>query len=398
MGAIYEMGVLAALEERLEGASVNDFDLFVGVSAGSYVGTLLANGISPTVLYRSVTRSAGSRSDLDDMQLFRLNLSEILVRLARAPVTVAESAWDYFKNGRETTLTDLVASLSAVLPSGFFTLEGLEEWLEVWLSQPGRTNDFRQLRNELRCVAVELDTGHVAAFGAPGLDQVPISRAVKASCALPGLYRPVRIGDSDYIDGGVRKTAHISLAIRDRCGLVVCVNPIVPLRVTPSRTLPRFGRIPRGALASRGLLSVLDQVFRLTLHTRLQYGLARYARERPDVDILVFEPKPEDLPFFMRNIMRTSGRVRIAEFAYRSTMQRLDEEHGRISRVLARHGLGLRPAVSFPRVARPAPPRRQPGLKGAHDRLLASLDRLEKSLDGRKASEAGPRARSVTPR
>ena len=49
-GAIYEIGVLAALEDRLEGISLNDFDVFVGVSCGSYISALLANGDRKSVV------------------------------------------------------------------------------------------------------------------------------------------------------------------------------------------------------------------------------------------------------------------------------------------------------------------------------------------------------------
>ena len=161
----------------------------------------------------------------------------------------------------------------------------------------------------------------------------------------------MRIDGVDYIDGGVRKTANISLALKERCGLVLCVNPIVPARYDLSRGLLPDGR-DQGALASRGLLSILDQVFRLTLHSRLQYGLKRYRRENPDTDIVLFEPKPEELPRLMRNIMRTSGRIRIAEFAYRSTLQKLDAEYARLSRVFERHGMRLRPAVSLSKAPR----------------------------------------------
>ena len=63
----------------------------------------------------------------------------------------------------------------------------------------------------------------------------------------------------------------------------------------------------------------------------------------------------------MRNIMRTSGRIRIAEFAYRSTLQRLDADYARLSRVFEKHGLRLRPATPLsksPRRAAGVPERR----------------------------------------
>src|SRR5450830_261416 len=76
-GAIYEIGTLAALEDRLENVSINDFDVFVGVSAGAYISALLANGVTPGLLFRNVTRSAGTRTDIDDLdrKSTRLNSS-----------------------------------------------------------------------------------------------------------------------------------------------------------------------------------------------------------------------------------------------------------------------------------------------------------------------------------
>jgi predicted acylesterase/phospholipase RssA len=348
-GAIYEIGVLAALEERLDGFSLTECDIFVGVSAGSYVGTLVASGVSPSVLFQNATHPR--TSDLDQLSLFRPNLGEIVSRLVSAPVTLARSLLDFYRNRQDATVTDLVASFAGLLPSGFFLLDGLETWLATWLSEEGRTNDFRALARKLRVVAVALDTGETRVFGEPGSDTVPISQAVAASCALPGFFRPVRIDGVDYIDGGVRKTANISLALKERCGLVLCVNPIVPARFDLAQGLLPDGR-DQGALASRGLLSILDQVFRLTLHSRLQYGLSRYRREHPETDIVLFEPRPEELPRLMRSIMRTSGRIRIAEYAYRSTLLKLDAEYSRLSRVFERHGMALRPAISLPKAPR----------------------------------------------
>jgi NTE family protein len=376
-GAIYEIGALAALDDRLENASLTDFDVFVGVSAGAYISALLANGVTPALLFRNATRSAEKRTDIDDLSLFRLNLEEIASRLAKAPFTLLDAAWDYYKNRHETTLTDLVQALGQLLPSGIFQNEGLEEWMRAWLTKEGRTNDFRKLAKALRLVAVDLDSGNTAAFGCPGheLDGVPISKAVAASCAIPGLYRPVRINGVDYIDGGVKKTAHISLAIRERCGLTICINPLVPVRFHLDDASGRGV----GAMRRRGLPTILDQVFRVTLHSRLKYGLGRYRREAPEADVVVFEPRPEDLPRYMRNIMRTSGRIRIAEYAYRSTMATLDADFKRLQKVFARHGLILRPACARDRV------RVKSHSDRASDtlptRLAASLATLEADLD-----------------
>jgi predicted acylesterase/phospholipase RssA len=383
-GAFYEMGTLAAIEDRLEDSSLNDFDVFVGVSAGAYIAALLANGVTPGALFRTVTRPPATLT-IDELALFKLNAKEIGTRLATAPLTVLDAAWQFYKNRRETTLTDLVQALGQILPSGIFLNEGLEEWVAKWLVHPERTNDFRRLKRVLRIVAVELDTGETCAFGSPGHDDVPISRAVRASCTIPGLYRPVKIDGVEYIDGGVKKTANVSLALKERCGLVLCVNPIVPIRFPADANAGNGNGNGReqGALASRGLPTILDQVFRVTLHSRMRYGMQRYRRENPDADIVLFEPRPEDLPRFMRgSIMRTSGRARIAEYAYRSTMARFDEDYPRLSRIFGRHGLKLRPRA--PETSRTLRNAELYALLATGDmptRLAASLETLEMELE-----------------
>ncbi len=379
-GAIYEIGALAALEDRIEGTNITDFDMFVGVSAGSYISALLANGVTPGLLYRTVTRGTKSGTALDDLALFRLNTEEIARRVASAPRTIFEASWDFYKNRRETTLTDLVQSLGRLLPTGLFQNDGLREWMNSWLGQAGRTDDFRRLERILRIVAVELDTGEPKAFGAPGFDHVPISKAVQASCAIPGLYRPVLIDGKEYIDGGVRKTAHISLAIKERCGLVVCVNPIVPFHIPGSHEPVLNGE--QGVLARRGLPAILDQVFRVTLHSRMNYGMARYREDHPDVDIVVFEPRPQDLPRFMSNIMRTSTRVRIAEYGYRTTMAQIDADYPRLAKMFANHGLELLESAPKESLALRFAERLERKLEGdMPTRLAANLELLEHELD-----------------
>ena len=165
-------------------------------------------------------------------------------------------------------------------------------------------------------VAVDIDSGEAVAFGERGhRPTCPVSKAVQASIALPGLYRPVRIEGRDYVDGGVRKTAHINLAIQAGADLVICINPIVPfLNDTTER------RRSRDTSATAGVTWVLDQIMRIMLHGRMEYGLERYAREHPDVDILLIEPTRDDMRMFGYNIMRYSARRVVAEHGYRTTL------------------------------------------------------------------------------
>src|SRR5690606_41481604 len=101
--------------------------------------------------------------------------------------------------------------------------------LERSYSMLGRTNDFRLLSRRLYLIAADLESSEAVKFGAPGWDHVPISRAVQASVAAPGLYLPVEIDGRFYMDGTLRKGLHASVALEDGADLVLAVNPLVPI-------------------------------------------------------------------------------------------------------------------------------------------------------------------------
>jgi NTE family protein len=218
-------------------------------------------------------------------------------------------------------------------------------------------------------VAVDLDNGEAVAFGDDGWRDVPVSRAVQASTALPGLYRPVRIDGRDYVDGGVRKTAHINLAIQRGANLVVCVNPIVPfLNDTVAGPL-------RGHLSNRGVTWVLDQTMRIMLKARMELGLERYRREYPDVDIVLIEPTRDDVRMFAYNIMRYGARRVVAEHGYRTTLALFRRNTARYRRLFARHAIRVADAAGIPDV-----PARHPHRSALARQLDASLARLDSLL------------------
>jgi len=369
-GAVYEIGCLRALEDLLD-RSVLDFDVYVGVSGGAFVASLLAAGVSPVEMYEAVS-ARGPRSGWDEAPLFRLGAAEFARRSLRAPRLLWQAARETLA-GRPPGLSDLALSLFQALPSGLLDSSGLQEYLAAALRQRGLADSFQALPRELYVVGVDLDSGEAVAFGDRRHRSVPVSRAVQASAALPGLYRPVRIGGRDYVDGGVKKTAHINLAIRRGADLVVCINPVVPLR-NDAREGP-FG----GHLSEKGVTWVLDQVLRIMLHGRMEYGLERYAAEHPDVDVLVLEPTRDDLRMFRYNIMRYSARRVVAEYGYRSAREAFRRRRARYTRGFARHGIRVRRPASLPDAPAPLPHGSDVGPE-----LAASLDRLEGGLRPRK--------------
>src|SRR3989442_12766332 len=97
-----------------------------------------------------------------------------------------------------------------------------------------------------------------------------IAQAWQPPCARSGFYKPARLKGVDYIDGGVRRTANIDVAIEHGAELVICYNPFRPFhnRVV-RRFVPEKGRyeIEGRPLASQGMLTLLNQVLRTLLHS-----------------------------------------------------------------------------------------------------------------------------------
>ena len=191
-------------------------------------------------------------------------------------------------------------------------------------------------------MATDLDTGESVSFGRPGHDGVAISRAVQASCALPGLFPPVTIDGRSYVDGALRKTLHASEALDDGMDLLLCVNPIVPF---DARHSPRPVDLARG-----GLPVVLSQAFRAIIHSRMALGLSKYRTLYRKSDVLLFEPPPGDSEVFFTSVFSYRGRRAVCEHAYANTRRDGNARLG-LAPVLARHGLRLRPEV----IARTAP-------------------------------------------
>ncbi len=366
-GAVYEIGCLRALDELVDRDLV-DLDLYVGISGGAFVASLLAAGVSPREMYDEAVTPGRSPLGAASAELFRFDGMEFLRRAGRAPgVLVGALRTSLSGDGRNWS--DLAWSLFELLPAGLLDTSGIQEYLErVFRARLG-SDRFADLPRALNVVAVDLDSGEAVAFGRRGRRDVPVSKAVQASTALPGLYRPVRIKGRDYVDGGVRKTAHINLAIQAGADLVICINPIVPyLNDTTKGAL-------RGHLSNRGITWVLDQVMRIMLHGRMEYGMERYRREHPEVDILLIEPTRDDMRMFGYNIMRASAQRMVAEHGYRSAVAFFRRNAARQRRLFAKHGIVL----ADPRQNRGVPPPR-PQRGGLACALDGALDRLEAKL------------------
>jgi NTE family protein len=340
LGAVYEIGALAALEESIEGLDLNDADIYVGISAGGIIAAGLANGITPHEMCRVFVESDSAESteiSFKPEMLLRPAWEEFGIRGAAFPILLAGGLLHYVRRRGKSTVAHSLERMKAALPTGIFSSAGIHEFMQHVFAQPGRTNDFRRLKQRLVIVATDLDTGEPIRFGQPGLDEVPISKAAQASAAVPGLFPPVEINGRYYVDGALRKTMHASIALEDGVDLLFCLNPIVPYN---ARTMHAPGKLAQG-----GLLAVLSQTLRSIIHSRVEIGMANYAVTHPQSDILLIEPSQEDADMFFTNLFSYKSRRRMCESAYQNTRMLLWERRREIAPVLARHGLRLKLSV-----------------------------------------------------
>jgi len=347
-GAIYEIGALCALDEAVDGAELHDLDMYVGVSSGGLIGAMLANGVSPRELSRAAISEASDPSlNLEPEVLFRPAVHEFAGRLQRLPRALASSLYYYAMNPTDLSVLGLLSTFGSVLPTGFFNNDPLERFLAQAFSSGGRTNNFRELERKLYVVAMHLDSADVVVFGQEGDDHIPISSALQASTALPGLYTPVEIDGRYYIDGVARRTVHASVALDAGADLLFCINPIVPIDVQLTQHADRLLNNPPdvSSLTDRGLPAVLSQTFRAIVDSRKQTSFKKYAHTHPDADLLLIEPECDDASLFFSNIFSFKNRHDVCEHAYQATRRHLRERADDIAPMLARHGLTLRTDV-----------------------------------------------------
>jgi predicted acylesterase/phospholipase RssA len=342
LGAIYEIGALCALEEALPGLDFTQLDGYVGVSAGGFICAGLVNGMTPRRMCAAFIENDGGKDDLVHPSIFvQPAWAEFGLRLRLLPRLLGQAAWRLAR--RDGSVVELVERLGRALPTGFFGNAAIESHMRAVFSAPGRTDDFRQLSRRLVLVATDLDTGAVAPFGMPGWDDVPISRAVTASAALPGMYPPVRIRGRHYVDGALKKTLHARVLLDEGVDLLLCLNPLVPFDASRAPRPPGAERIPR--LVHGGLPLVASQSLRSLIRSRLELGLRGYAASHPHVDIALFEPDRRDPAMFGANTFNYAARRELAEHAYQSTRANLRARRRTLHAMLARHGLALDYAV-----------------------------------------------------
>jgi NTE family protein len=381
-GGAFKVGGLKALDDFFVDRRITDCDIYVGLSAGAILATSLAGGITPDEMIEVLDGTHERFDQLRPIDFYNPNFAEFGSRPARflydlgtylpsialdfarglpglpdaAGASLRGLLRDPSYTNFEALMMDVIKHVSPKrdipaftnhMPSGFFNNASLERWLRRGLEQLGMPNDFRAFyrkrRRKLYISACDLDTAERVIFGPDENSEVTISQAVQASSALPIFYKPARINGVDYVDGGVRHTANIDIAIEKGADLIICYNPFRPF-------LNRTDAEGRGGsyfadgryLSDRGMKVVLNQVFRTLLHSRLKLGIQRYlADDRFQGDIVLLEPREQDANYFALNPIAFWKRSEALRHGFESVRSTVTRNYSQLSALFGRYGLQM---------------------------------------------------------
>lgn len=338
-GMYYELGVLKCLHDAMS-IGIRDLDMFFGISAGSVIASCLANGMPVDEIIAKVGEIDRDFRHRVRLSWRHLNVGEVPRRMVIAQRELTRTVMRVLCGRDELSFGSLLSSSAAVLGPLFDGSE-FERILAELFSEHGRSNDFRELRRELFVGVTDQDSREHVLFGSPGWDEVPVSTAVQASCAMHPFLASVMIDGRSYTDGIVTRTSNVAAAIDHGADLVFVVDPFVPLIADEP-----------GYNARHGSMWILEQDYKTMSYTRFETARNELMRRNPLVNIYTFVPSnrtrypiAEQNPFAARNFDR------IVCDAYRSTFRRLRTLEYKVSGELQTHGITLDLAPAEEKVA-----------------------------------------------
>ena len=299
VGLAYHAGVLRALEQEA-GYQAETADVIVGTSAGSVMGAylrsgwttedfwLLAQGTHPRMA--AINRAEEEAAILapafrGGFDLMRRGLGSAFVigrSMVRLPVPRLPGLLRHAFPGGLFAMTEGKRRFEEELPA---------EWPErpLWLS------------------TYDIVSGRRIVLGSRGAPDLPLPRAVAASCAIPAVYPPVPFGRMTLVDGGVWSPTNLDLAARAECDFAICVAPLA------------FDGPRRSGLA---------QLAREVPARMLRREAATL--RRGGVEVLLIRPSAAEVRAHGFNLMRPDGVDRVARAAYESTARLLETERFQI--------------------------------------------------------------------
>ncbi|MCX7959102.1 MAG: patatin-like phospholipase family protein, partial [Deltaproteobacteria bacterium] len=170
---------------------------------------------------------------------------------------------------------------------------------------------------------------------------IPISKAIIASSAIPVFFKPVRINGRDYVDGGTANVAHLGLAVRYNCRSVIIINPIVPI-VNDGKNVCFFtDGISCANISEMGMFHIYNQSIRMATTYRLRQAIRKHTLKYSDLKISLFEPQDSQLKMFIYNPLSFENCREILKVSYEDTKKYLDTNSRNLYKTLGLRKAGI---------------------------------------------------------
>jgi NTE family protein len=312
LGGAWLTGALHALAEETDW-DPGSAEFIVGTSAGAMIGALTASGVPPWFM---VAHSAGetfdgviaadgtpaAEADRAAGAVFRIHRG--LPPLGPGSLRMAFTA---LSNPLGHTPLQMLAGW---LPAGLVSTDSLRDMArrvvpDGWVEHPNYW-----------AVACDYHSGRRIPFGRLDAPNADLADAVAASCAIPGFYRPVKIGRRRYVDGGVCSASNLDLVAGRGLDLVICLNPL-----STGSELARESGGPLGRLRPLDPRDWLGALSRQANRRRLGHEAAKVRRF--GTEVLVIEPTAIDHAAMGRNLMSAGRRQQVIEIATRTVREQL---------------------------------------------------------------------------
>ncbi len=315
LGGAWLVGGLSALARETDW-DPGSADQIVGTSAGSMIGALVAAGVPPWFM---VAHSRGEvfeglsgpdgrpAADADRSAGANFRLHRGLPAIGPGSLRMAFTA---LSNPLRHTPLQMVAGW---LPSGFVSTDALKETVARavpgdWVEHPSYW-----------AVACDYESGRRTPFGRLGSPRAHIADAVAASCAIPGFYRPVKIGGRRYVDGGVCSVSNMDLIAGRGLDLVICLNPLTSRSEGEARQRGAVTRMATGPI--HGVLDFVPSLTRRAARGRLEREERKMRRF--GTEVVIIEPTAEDHAVMGHNWMSAERRQDVIDTAEETVARQL---------------------------------------------------------------------------
>lgn len=334
-GFVYELGALLATEELLgDGFSCNDFDIFVGISAGSSLASLMALGVSPQQIYNSIVDDKDHFFNPDRDDIFEFSFKGPK-HSAFQLVKLFSLFYKKTLKGKGIKFLKTPGLFSEMMPDGFFNMESYVRYWKKFLKKNGFPQNVDEVEKDLNIVATHLDNAERVFFGRGGIKGVPIGRAIAASSAVPGFLEPVRINDEDYIDGIASEVAPVDIAVQKGARIVLIYNAMVPINNDTKKVCVPSILGECAHLRDKGFIKIFDQAMRAQIHARLHVRINEARKKYPDVAILLVEPRKTETLIFLHNPMEFEVRKEILHLGIDSARKLAKKNARRVKKAFA---------------------------------------------------------------